>query len=1029
MDLLTLTLLIAAVYAAYRYVSGKRARFADKGVPCVGYPPLGSNAIALFRLKHVADALTELYDTHPEAKYVGAFDFARPMILLRDPELIKLVTIKHFDSFPNHQPFFDVTLDPLFAGNLFNITGEQWKETRNMLTPSFTASKMKGMHELIEQCAKNFVGHLDALPSDVRKMMGTKELFTKFTNDAIATCAFGIEVDSLKNPSNEFYVLGQGATNFDGIMGIKFIAFRLFPYLMKLFKVRLFTKRVADFFESVVATTVKTREEKGIVRPDMIQLMMNARSKNNESIKLDITSMTANAFTFFFGGFETTSTQMCAMAHELAINPDVQKKLQHEIDEVMQRSNASPTYEDIQGMLYLDAVFNETMRRHSPIAVLDRNCVKAFELPPAVAGAKPYLIKPGDGVWIPVTPIHMDPKYYENPKRFDPERYYDKKITINDVTNLGFGIGPRSCIANRFAAMEIKTLFVHLLSSFNLVANEKTCSPYVYSKASFSAKPVGGFWLAVEPRKHVSHAESITFSSRVVFLFYQLLFTIISAMDFSTYALIIIVVYEIYYYLNRRRAIFMEQGVPCYGWPLLSNIILYFLMPMSLADQLKMTYNKYSKAKYFGSFNIFQPVVVVRDLELIKTMAIKNFESFPAHMRYFDYSLDKLFGSQLFNSTGEYWKNTKAILSPAFTPSKLKNMHGFVVECAKEFVGHLNQLPVSERMWLETKELLSRFTNDAIASSAYGIKIDSMRNPNNKFYVLGSKATNLDTTTGIKFIALNVFPKFCRLMNMGLFNTEVYDFFKDIVEKTMRMREETGIRRADLIQLMMKTQESGMKMDIFDMTAQAFTFFFAGFETTSTLMSALAYELALNPDIQKKLQLEIDQVMRRSNGNLTYEDINDMPYFDSVIAEALRAHPPLIVIDRICDKDYQLPPAVPGGKPFTVKSGMGVIFPAAAIQRDPKYFDDPDKFDPERYAGKKFTFNDVTNLGFGIGPRNCLGYRFANMTVKVLFSYILTDFNLIPNSKTRSPYTYSWFSYTVRPPGGYCLAIEPRKSK
>ena len=96
--------------------------------------------------------------------------------------------------------------------------------------------------------------------------------------------------------------------------------------------------------------------------------------------------------------------------------------------------------------------------------------------------------------------VHRNPNIWLDPEKFDPERYYQKKVSINDVMNLGFGIGPRSCIGNRFAILETKILFFFLLSKFNLVSNEKTCNPFKYSKKGINLKPVGGFWLSVERR-------------------------------------------------------------------------------------------------------------------------------------------------------------------------------------------------------------------------------------------------------------------------------------------------------------------------------------------------------------------------------------------------------------------------------------------------------------------------------------------------------------------------------------------------
>ncbi|XP_014218046.1 cytochrome P450 9e2-like [Copidosoma floridanum] len=502
MDLWTKALLAIACGWLYYYFKRRLSYFKDVGVPyCPGWPVLGSMGSVLFRRKHFVEMIQDLYNSHPEAKYVGAFDFVRPVLVLRDPELIKSIGIKHFEDFPDHKSFIDDTVDPLFGANLFNITGDKWKETRALLSPTFTSSKMKQMYELIVECARNFNDYLAEQPRSALAMVATKDLFTKYTNDVVATSAFGIEVNTLKDPNNDFYVLGKEATNLEGLQSLKFFLARAFPQVMKALRIRFVREKIANFFEAIIGDAIKTRDAKGIRRPDMLQLMMDAREKGaGKHVKLDITNMTAQAFIFFFGGFDTSSTQMCIIAHELTINPDIQKRLQREIDEVMKRTGGQPKYEDVNSMLYLDAVFNESMRRHSQGSLLDRLCVKAFELPPAVPGAPPFVVQPGMNVWIPAAGIHMDPKYYENPKKFDPDRYYQKKVSINDVNNLGFGIGPRACIGNRFAILETKVLFFFLLSKYNLVPNAKTRVPFDYSKDGFVIKPIGGYWLAIEPR-------------------------------------------------------------------------------------------------------------------------------------------------------------------------------------------------------------------------------------------------------------------------------------------------------------------------------------------------------------------------------------------------------------------------------------------------------------------------------------------------------------------------------------------------
>lgn len=503
MELLTWTFIIVGCAFVYHYFKRKLDYFENRGIPYVrGWPIFGSMGRVLLRQQHVCDMIIDAYNANADAKYFGMFDFTRPLLVVRDPELIKNIAIKNFDHFPDHQSFADVTLDPIFGGNLFGMTGERWREARTLLSPAFTSSKMKGMYDLMIKCGENFASYIANQSDDANKVVATKDLFTKYTNDVVATCAFGVIVNSLEDPKNEFYILGKKATNMNNLsFFLKFLLARYSPNIMRLLKIRFMDKGVQQFFENIVATTVATRDEKGISRPDMLQLMMDARVKDNKYLKLDVTEMTAHAFVFFFGGFETTATQMCTIAHELAINPDVQKKLQDEIDDVLKETDGNPTYEAINGMQYLDAVFNETVRCHTINGfAIDRVCMKALELPPALPGGKPFTLEPGMVISIPAIAIHKDPTLYEDPEKFNPDRYYGKKVSINDVTNLAFGIGPRSCIGNRFAILEIKIVLFSLLAKFTLRPNVKTCDPFIYSKKSFTIEPEGGYWLTIERR-------------------------------------------------------------------------------------------------------------------------------------------------------------------------------------------------------------------------------------------------------------------------------------------------------------------------------------------------------------------------------------------------------------------------------------------------------------------------------------------------------------------------------------------------
>lgn len=157
-----------------------------------------------------------------------------------------------------------------------------------------------------------------------------------------------------------------------------------------------------------------------------------------------------------------------------------------------------------------------------------------------------------------------------------------------------------------------------------------------------------------------------------------------------------------------------------------------------------------------------------------------------------------------------------------------------------------------------------------------------------------------------------------------------------------------------------------------EIIAQCFLFFAAGFDTASTLMSFLAYELALNQDIQQKLYEEIREINGTLNGTrLTYDTLSMMKYFDQVISEALRKWPPAIFTNRKCTKDYEYD--LDGNK-VLIERGKSVWIPIYSIHHDAELYENPEKFDPERFNDEnKKKIKPGSYIPFGIGPRNCIG--------------------------------------------------------
>lgn len=206
----------------------------------------------------------------------------------------------------------------------------------------------------------------------------------------------------------------------------------------------------------------------------------------------------------------------------------------------------------------------------------------------------------------------------------------------------------------------------------------------------------------------------------------------------------------------------------------------------------------------------------------------------------------------------------------------------------------------------------------------------------------------------ITFLLANAYQDFCRKLNMQVTPKYLQDFCLNLITETVAYREKNKIERNDFLNMLIQLKNNGKldgdereigKISFTDLAAQCFMFFLAGFETSSTALSYALYELAINQDIQDRTRVEIEKVLEKHDGKVTYEAVMDMEYCGQVIMESMRKYTPGNVLLRICTKDYEVP-----GTNYVIEKGMNLMLPMHAIHNDPEYFPDPDVFDPDRFT-------------------------------------------------------------------------------
>jgi cytochrome P450 family 6 len=256
-----------------------------------------------------------------------------------------------------------------------------------------------------------------------------------------------------------------------------------------------------------------------------------------------------------------------------------------------------------------------------------------------------------------------------------------------------------------------------------------------------------------------------------------------------------------------------------------------------------------------------------------------------------------------------------------------------------------------------------------------------------------------------------------------------------VIKDTVEYREKNNIHRKDFMHLLLQLKNRGKLVDdgsilndkdnkgedtaltMNELAAQAFVFFLAGFETSSTTMTFCLFELASNPDIQEKLRQEVNDILDKYDNKLTYDGVMEMHYMEKVINETLRKYPPLPGLNRVCTKDYHVP-----GTDFIIEKGTKVMIPVLGIQRDPEHYPDPEKFDPERFSEEnKKTRHPYTFLPFGEGPRICIGLRFGMVQTKVGLTILLKNYKFSLGSKTALPLKFDPKSFIMTTEGGIWL--------
>ncbi|KAJ4753067.1 cytochrome P450 family 71 polypeptide [Rhynchospora pubera] len=352
----------------------------------------------------------------------------------------------------------------------FSSYGEYWRRVRKICVVELLSNKqVQSFRSIREEEANNLVQNIYTAASS-GQLINLHEVLTMLTNDITVKTVIG---DKCKDP--DLFV-----KELDNIVKLAsgFSLVDLYPssWLLRLISRKLeeakrCRERVYQFLDGIIAQQRERKSTKGDgVGKDFLSVLLRIHDENTEQIPLDIDNIKTIIGDIFTAGSETTSTTLLWAMSELIRNHRVMQKAQSEVRELL-RGCTTINESDLVRLNYLHLVIKETLRLHPPVPLLlPRQCRETCRI-------LEYDIPKGATVLVNVWAIGRDPKYWEDPEEFKPERFATSNVDFRgtDFQFLPFGSGRRMCPGTSFGLASLELALATLLYHFDwkLPANVK----------------------------------------------------------------------------------------------------------------------------------------------------------------------------------------------------------------------------------------------------------------------------------------------------------------------------------------------------------------------------------------------------------------------------------------------------------------------------------------------------------------------------------------------------------------------------
>ncbi len=376
-----------------------------------------------------------------------------------------------------------------------------------------------------------------------------------------------------------------------------------------------------------------------------------------------------------------------------------------------------------------------------------------------------------------------------------------------------------------------------------------------------------------------------------------------------------------------------------------------------------------------------QPMMVTKDPDIIRHVLQKNHRNYIKTPMIFN-KLRRFLGNGLLTSEGPYWLQQRRLIQPGFHKQRLQAL----VEIMNQVIAETappELTSVEQNQSVDVYPMMMRLAFDIVTRSLFSTAVSA-----EKLALLSHSLTAIQAFL-VQQIRQPYLNPWFKVSGQLAKHVKLGKAADEVLLRMIRKRRNSGETREDLLQMLLdaRYEDTGEGMSDQQLLEETNILITAGHETSANALSWIFYLLAKHPAKQEQLRKELQETL--GTRAATFVDLPQLKYTTQVIEEAMRMYPPAWVTDRQAAVDDEI-------KGHQIPKGTMVVLAIYALHHDPKFWDDPEVFQPERFAAehRKQMNSNYSYLPFGGGPRLCIGNSFAMMEMQLVLAYYLRKYGI-----------------------------------